>query len=68
MPDRFMLWGWHRKVGRWSTVLFDLRGVPGDVAVQELTVRQDRLRRSEEPCRLVVLPVGENPADRWPSG
>lgn len=38
-----------------------LTGMAGPDAVAELTVRQDRLRRSNEPCRLVMLEDGRTP-------
>lgn len=52
------LWAYHDKVKRWTPVLTGLRH---SIAIGELVVRQDRVRRSGEPCRFKLLPDGEAP-------
>lgn len=61
--DRFTIWAQHDKVvvrgeRLWMPIV---TGLPGPAAVAELTTRQDRLRRIDEPCRLVMLPDGQEP-------
>lgn len=62
-PGLFTIWALHDKVvvrGErvWLPIVEHL---PGPAAVAELTVRQDRLRRRDEPCRLVMLEDGKAP-------
>lgn len=56
--DRYTIWAYHERVGRWCDIV---TGLTGPDAIAEVTVRQDRLRRSHEPCRIVVLPDGKVP-------
>lgn len=58
--ERWNLWCSHDKVrdGVWSVLLFDLSQA---LAVDELIVRRDRVRRGKQPCRFKMLPVGESP-------
>jgi hypothetical protein len=56
--ERFTIWALHDKVRRWIKIR---TGMAGRDAVAELAVRQDRLRRAGEPCRLIVLEDGQVP-------
>lgn len=57
--QRWTLWALHEKVPRgWQPLLV---GLTGQQAVNEMTVRQDRVRRSGQPCRFTVKPEGEQP-------
>jgi hypothetical protein len=64
-PSRYAVWAWHKDVGKWMCLVEDMAGQ--DAAV-EVTTRQDRLRREGGEARIVALPVGEDPARRWPRG
>ena len=54
------VWCSHEKVkqGAWSVLL---SGLSQGAAVDEMVHRQDRVRRSKQPCRFKVLPEGEQP-------
>ena len=52
------LWAKHEKVKNWLPILTGLRH---SVAIDELTTRQDRVRRSGERCVFKLLPMGEVP-------
>jgi hypothetical protein len=54
----FTIWALHDKVHRWVPIV---TGMPGPAAVAELTLRQDRLRRRDEPCRMILLEDGKVP-------
>jgi hypothetical protein len=54
----FVLWALNAKVGRWLPIL---RGLKPEAAVDEMTTRQDRIRRSNHACAFKVLPEGEVP-------
>ena len=59
--EKFNVWALHDKVKRWCLIEADLRG---QEAVEAAAIRADRVRRSGQPCRFVVLPVGEEPHHR----
>lgn len=52
------LWALNSKVGRWLPIL---KGLRPQAAVDEMTTRQDRVRRSGQPCIFKVLAEGEVP-------
>lgn len=55
----FTIWANHEKVNRgWLPIL---TGLTGTEAAHELTTRQDRVRRTKQPCRFKALPDGETP-------
>lgn len=57
----FTVYAKNTKVGpRWIPLLV---GLPSQVAVEEMVERQDRVRRSGQPCRFAVRPDGEGPPD-----
>jgi hypothetical protein len=60
LAGRWNLWVSHDKVkqGAWSVLL---SGLSQGVAVDEMIVRRDRVRRSGQPCRFKALPEGELP-------
>ena len=58
MTHTMAIWAFHTKVGRWCRIE---HGLDGETAVVNLTARQDRVRRSGQPCRFVVLPDGKEP-------
>lgn len=59
---RYTLWAYHDKVGRWVPLF---TGARHSTAIDELVTRQDRVRRSGQPCRFRMLPDGEDPCERW---
>jgi hypothetical protein len=63
--DRYAVWAWAKGVNRWVCLFPDMAGHD---AANEVVVRQDRLRRSGFETRILALPVGEDPARRWPRG
>jgi hypothetical protein len=54
----YTLWAKHEKV-KWAVPLFT--GLSGAEAVAEMLRRQDRVRRSGQPCRFKVVPDGVEP-------
>ena len=52
------LWAYHDRVARWVPLLTGMRH---SVAIDELVTRQDRVRRSKQPCKFRLLPEGELP-------
>lgn len=58
----YTLWAKHEKVKRGWMPMMD--GLTEAVGVNELVARQDRVRRSGEPCRFKLLPDGEIPGER----
>lgn len=52
------LWAYHDKVKSWILLIENLRG---QAAVDELIKRQDGVRRSGQPCKFKLLPVGREP-------
>jgi hypothetical protein len=48
----------HRDVKRWLPIR---SGLTAPDAVSDLLARQDRLRRRDEPCRVVMLEDGKVP-------
>jgi hypothetical protein len=57
-PERFTIWALHRDVKKWLPLM---SGLTGEEAVNEVWTRQDRLRRRDEPCRIITLPDGKTP-------
>lgn len=57
----FVLWARHDKGPTFWLPIVRLRG---QAAVDELAVRQDRVRRSGQPCQFRLLPDGESPDGR----
>lgn len=55
------LWAKHAKVPRWVRLE---TGMKLQRATDEMIVRQDRVRRSGEPCRFKLLPDGKEPDER----
>ena len=55
---QWSIWALHRDVKRWCLLR---SGLTGPDAVADLTARQDRLRRRDEPCRIVMLEDGKVP-------
>lgn len=53
----YVLWALHAKVKRWVPLFVG----PQQELVAEMIERQDRVRRSREPCRFVVRPEGIMP-------
>lgn len=60
---KYNLWAWHHNVRRWLLIV---DGLSGQAAVQELTIRQDIVRRRKEWCRLIVLEDGQYPDEPTP--
>ena len=54
------LWVSHERVrnGAWTVLL---SGLSPKVAVDEMTTRQDRVRRTKQPCKFRALIEGEEP-------
>lgn len=55
---RYALWAYHEKVRRWTCLLDSQHP---QLVLDEMTIRQDRVRRSGHPCIFKMLPVGEQP-------
>ena len=53
------LWAYHERIGHWLLIVPGLRG---QAANDELITRQDRVRRSGQPCTFRLLPTGQRPA------
>lgn len=57
--QQWTLWAKHEKGPKaWLPILTGLRH---SVAISEMVTRQDRVRRSEQPCVFKLLPDGEVP-------
>lgn len=55
------VWAKHEKVKRgWMPVI---TYSSAQAAIDDVVARQDRVRRSKEPVRFKVLPLGEEPTD-----
>jgi hypothetical protein len=54
----YVLWALHAQVKRWLPII---EGLHPQMAVDEMTTRQDRVRRSGQPCVFKVLPEGKVP-------
>jgi hypothetical protein len=52
------LYAYHDKVKRWVPLF---TGARHSIALDEMLTRQDRVRRSGEPCRFVMRPDGQRP-------
>lgn len=55
---RFTLWAKHDRVKRWLPLY---TGVTQEWAIREMIIRQDRVRRTQTPCKFKVRPDGEKP-------
>lgn len=58
---RYTLWAKHAYGPKNWLPLYS--GATQEWAVGEMVIRQDRVRRSGEPCRFKVTPDGEKPSE-----
>jgi hypothetical protein len=58
MTDKQTLWAYNPAVRRWTPLI---TGMDPRVAVDEMLIRKDRVRRNKAPTQFTVRPDGEPP-------
>lgn len=58
MTERMTLWAFHPAVKRWNPII---TGMDPRLAVDEMVLRKDRVRRDKLPTRFALRPDGDGP-------